>query len=78
MTTTLNLEAAIICGGVAPSLELMLPSLVNELRMRCFPQILADFSILRGELGDDAGLLGAAATIRARVAHDITGGPLIS
>jgi glucokinase len=78
LTTTLNLEAAIICGGVAPSLELMLPSLVNELRMRCFPQILADFSILRGELGDDAGLLGAAATIRARVAHDIPGVPLIS
>ncbi len=69
LTTTLNLDAAVICGGVASSLDLMLPSLDDELRQRCFPQILADFSIVRGQLGDDAGLLGAAARIRAKVAR---------
>lgn len=67
LANTLNLEAAVICGGVASSLELLLPSLRDELEERCFPQIRADFSVRGGELGDDAGLLGAAATIGKRV-----------
>jgi glucokinase len=67
LVNTLNLEAAVICGGVAASLDLLLPPLRNELENRCFPQIAADFSVIAGELGDDAGLLGAAAIIRAHV-----------
>lgn len=59
--TTLNLEGGVICGGVASSLDLMLPPLITELKKRCFPQIFAGLSIRAGELGDDAGLLGAAA-----------------
>jgi len=67
LANTLNLEAAVIGGGVAASLDLLLPALQTELAKRCFPEIVANFSIISGELGDDAGLLGAAATIRAHV-----------
>ena len=67
LVNTLNLEAAVICGGVAASLDLLLPSLRNELENRCFTQVFTDFSVICGELGDDAGLLGAAAIIRSHV-----------
>jgi glucokinase len=67
LANTLNLEAAIIGGGVAASLDLLLPSLAGELERRCFPLIGEPFAILAGTLGDDAGLLGAAAMIRKRL-----------
>ena len=61
LVNTLDLEAVIIGGGVAASFDLLLPALSVELRQRCFPQIAADLLILKGELGDDAGLLGGCA-----------------
>jgi glucokinase len=67
LANTLNLEAAIIGGGVAASLDLFLPSLRRELDRRCFPRISEHFEILAGTLGDDAGLLGAAAMIFTRI-----------
>ena len=67
LSNTLNLEAAIIGGGVAASLDLLLPSLLDEFGQRCFPEIAAQFSVIPGALGDDAGLLGAAALARERV-----------
>lgn len=66
LTNTLNLQAAVICGGVSASLDLMLPAIHNELTERCFPQIAADFSVISGILGDDAGVLGAAALLRTK------------
>jgi len=69
LANTLNLQAAVICGGVARSLDLMLPAIRKELTARCFPQIAEDFSIIPGALGDDAGPLGAAALLRARLNH---------
>lgn len=67
LSNTLNLEAAIIGGGVAASLDLLLPSLLKEFGQRCFPEIAAPFSIIAGALGDDAGILGAAALARSLV-----------
>jgi glucokinase len=67
LANTLNLEAAIIGGGVAPSLDLLLPSLRREFDRRCFPLIAEHFKVLAGTLGDDAGLLGAAAMIRTQL-----------
>ncbi|MBT1073543.1 ROK family protein [Pelotalea chapellei] len=64
LVNTLNLEAVIIRGGVAESLDLMLPALNQELSQRCFSQMRDQFSILSGECGDDAGLLGAVALVR--------------
>ena len=61
LSNTLNLEAVIIGGGVAASLDLFEPSLRIELVRRCFPEIYAGLEIRKVELGDDAGLLGAAA-----------------
>jgi glucokinase len=57
----LDLEAIIIGGGVAASYDLFQPALSVELGRRCFPQIAADLVIVKGELGDDAGLLGGGA-----------------
>lgn len=61
LSNTLNLEAVIIGGGVAASLELFEPAMKIELARRCFPEIYAGLEIRQVELGDDAGLLGAAA-----------------
>lgn len=63
LVNVLDLEAIVIGGGVAGSLDLILPALLNELKRRCFPQIAENVSILAGKLGDDAGLLGATAVL---------------
>ncbi len=65
LSNTLNLEAVIIGGGVAASLDLFEPVLRTELTRRCFPEIYAGLDICKIELGDDAGLLGAAALAHA-------------
>jgi glucokinase len=63
LSNTLNLEAVIIGGGVAASLDLFEPALRVELVRRCFPEIYSGLEILKVKLGDDAGLLGAAALL---------------
>jgi glucokinase len=67
LSNTLNLEAVIIGGGVAASLDLFEPALRIELVRRCFPEIYAGLEIRKVELGDDAGLLGAAALVHRHV-----------
>jgi glucokinase len=69
LANTLNLQAAVICGGVSASLDLLMPSLQAEMAARCFPQIAADFSVIGGTLGDDAGILGAAAMIQDAIKY---------
>ncbi len=61
LVATLNLEAVVIGGGVAASFDLLLPTLTAELAQRCFPQFTSGCTIVKTELGDDAGLLGGAA-----------------
>ncbi|HBG07192.1 MAG: sugar kinase [Geobacteraceae bacterium GWC2_58_44] len=58
----LNLEAIILGGGVARSFELLAAPMRREISARAFAIPGARVRILRGELGDDAGVLGAAAT----------------
>lgn len=70
LSNLLNLEAIIIGGGVGGSLDLFEPALRRELSQRCFPEIYSGLNILPSELGDDAGLLGAAALISARL-HEL-------
>jgi glucokinase len=67
LSNTLNLEAVIIGGGVAASLDLFEPAMRIELVRRCFPEIYAGLEIRKVELGDDAGLLGAAALAQKHV-----------
>ncbi|PLY04929.1 MAG: ROK family protein [Desulfuromonas sp.] len=56
----LNLEGVVVGGGVAPSLDLMRPSLERELYRRAFDVAAHRFKIRLAQLGDDAGLVGAA------------------
>jgi glucokinase len=63
----LNLDAVIITGGPAESLDLMLPALQAELRLRAFAVPRQRLEILRGELRDEAGILGAARMARDRL-----------
>jgi glucokinase len=57
----LNLEAIILGGGVAGSFELLAVPMRNEIAARAFAIPGARVRVLKGELGDDAGVLGAAA-----------------
>jgi len=57
----LNLEAIIIGGGVAESYDLFEGHMRSEIASRAFSVPAGRVKLLRGELGDDAGLLGAAA-----------------
>ncbi|QXE91155.1 ROK family protein [Geomonas subterranea] len=58
----LNLEAVIVCGGVARSFDLLAPALLRELDSRTFSVAGGRVRVEPGMLGDDAGVLGAAAT----------------
>lgn len=62
---TFNPEAVIIGGGVASSFDLLRPALEQQIQQRCFALIAIGLSILRAEVGDDAGLLGGAALAAA-------------
>lgn len=57
----LNLDAVILGGGVTESFDLLAPSLRRELISRTFPVPGGRVRIEKGELGKDAGVLGAAA-----------------
>ena len=57
----LNLEALIIGGGMAESFDLLVPSLRQEIDGRSFPVNSSRLKVLKGALGDDAGILGSAA-----------------
>lgn len=71
LLNTLNLEGVIIGGGVAASLDLLLPALADEIGQRCFPQIASACAIVPAELGDDAGILGGAALALARTTDNL-------
>ena len=58
----LNLEAIILGGGVAESFDLLAPVVRREIAERAFAVPGDRVRVLKGELGDDAGVLGAAAT----------------
>jgi len=56
----LNLEAIIVGGGVSGSFELIAPALRREIDARAFQQPGARVKLLKSELGDSAGIIGAA------------------
>lgn len=56
----LNLDAIVLCGGVAASLDLIMPSLQTELYARAFERPAQRLQLVAGTLGDFAGILGAA------------------
>jgi glucokinase len=60
LVNLLDLDAVVLGGGVADSFPLLAGPLREEIATRAFPQMAAGLSIVKGELGDDAGLLGSA------------------
>jgi glucokinase len=61
----LNLDAMIIGGGVAASFGLLVETIRTEIASRAFPVNAARMKVLKGKLGDDAGLMGSAALAHA-------------
>jgi glucokinase len=61
LTSTLNIEAFVIGGGVSASFDRFLPALRKQMEQRCFSQTYNGLVIEKARLGDDAGLLGGAA-----------------
>lgn len=57
----LNLDGIILGGGVAASFDLLAPAVMREIKMRAFEIPASRARLLRGELGDNAGIMGAAA-----------------
>jgi glucokinase len=57
----LNLEAIVLGGGVAASFDLLAEPMRREIAARAFAVPARRIRIVKGELGDDAGILGAAA-----------------
>jgi len=67
----LDLEACLIGGGVASAGDLLLEPVRRRLPDYCWPEIGRDVRILPAQLGNDAGILGAAAQALER----LEGGP---
>lgn len=63
----LNLEAIVIGGGVAASFDLFAPSMIQEMEKRAFAIPVQRVRVLQGVLGDDAGIMGAAAALFSKV-----------
>jgi glucokinase len=63
----LDLEACLIGGGVAEAGDVLLEPVRRRLADYCWPEIAAGVQILRAELGNDAGIQGAAAQALERL-----------
>lgn len=53
-------EAIILGGGISAAAELFLPTAIAELEIRVLPSSRADLAVLVAELGNRAGMVGAA------------------
>lgn len=60
LVNVLNLEGIIVGGGVSASFDLFAPTVLQTLKQRAFPQMVAALKLCKAELGDDAGLVGGA------------------
>ena len=60
LVNVLNPEAIVIGGGVSAGWELFIGPLKAEIGRRAFPHPAERVRLMRSELGDDAGILGAA------------------
>ena len=63
----LNLDGVVITGGASESLDLLRPALEKEIALRAFAVPARRLRIVRGLLGDNAGILGAARLADSRL-----------
>lgn len=60
LSNVLNPEIIVIGGGVSSGWELFMPQMQETTRQRAYGGLSEQTKIVRSELGDDAGILGAA------------------
>ena len=60
LANTLNPEMFVICGGVTQGWDAFAPHVQSEIKLRAYPAAAARARLVKGELGDNAGLLGTA------------------
>jgi glucokinase len=60
LINVLNPEAIVIGGGAAGGWDLFMPELTEQIKQRAYPRARKRARIGRAQLGDDAGILGAA------------------
>lgn len=63
----LNPGVIVIGGGMSNNFDLMLPTITREIKSRAMAAELAKVSVVKSELGDEVGLIGAAAMAFAAV-----------
>src|SRR6266571_1300589 len=66
----LNLEAIVLGGGMSASFDLLAEPMRREIAGRAFAVPARRIRIVKGELGDDAGILGAAALAGELIIHN--------
>lgn len=66
LINVLNPEMVVLGGGVSAAWELFIGPVKDEIAVRSFRQPAERANIVRAELGDDAGILGAARSAFAR------------
>ena len=62
----LDLDAIVFSGGISRSFDLIAPGIRESLRERCFAPPLAEVPLVVSELGEFAGVIGAAHLVSAR------------
>ncbi len=60
LVNVLNPEVIVLGGGVSAGWDLFIEPLQSEILRRAFPHPGERVKLVRSELGDDAGILGAA------------------
>ncbi len=60
LINVLNTEVIVVGGGAAAGWDLFIPQMLEQIEMRTYREPSERAKIVRAELGDDAGILGAA------------------
>ncbi|MEQ1603866.1 MAG: ROK family protein [Pyrinomonadaceae bacterium] len=60
LANALNPEMLVICGGVTQGWDAFATHVESEIRLRAYPAAAARAKLVKGELGDNAGIIGAA------------------
>lgn len=60
LVNVLNPEVIVFTGGLSAAMNVMIGPTVSEMKKRAYQQPAERVKLLSGELGDDAGILGAA------------------
>jgi glucokinase len=60
LVNAINPDRIVVCGGVTAAWDAFAPHVVSEIAYRAYEAPAYRAKLVRGELGDDAGILGVA------------------